>query len=965
MLSIVEIDRGTPGVKSDTLVTLDIDGRSISVPEGTSVMRAASQAGISIPKLCATDMLEAFGSCRLCLVEIEGRKGYPASCTTPVAAGMKVSTQTPKLADIRRGVMELYISDHPLDCLTCPANGHCELQDMAGVVGLREVRYGYDGENHVYAKTKQGETNPHFVAKDESNPYFTFDPSKCIVCSRCVRACDEVQGTFALTIQGRGFESKVAASQDSRFLDSECVSCGACVQACPTATLSEKSLIDRGQAEHSVITTCAYCGVGCSFRAEMKGEEIVRMVPNKDGHANHGHSCVKGRFAIGYASHPDRINTPMIRQKISDPWRIVSWEEAIAHVASEFKRLQATYGKFSVGGITSSRCTNEETYLVQKLVRAGFGNNNVDTCARVCHSPTGYGLKATLGESAGTQDFDSIEQTDVVLVIGANPTDAHPVFGSQMKQRLRAGAKLIVIDPRRIDLVRTPHIKADYHLKLKPGTNVAVLTTLAHVIVTEGLVDQAFVDARCEQAAFEKWRAFVAQEKYSPEAMEAETGVPAALVRGAARLYATGGNAAIYYGLGVTEHSQGSTAVMGIANLAMATGNIGREGVGVNPLRGQNNVQGSCDMGSFPHEFPGYRHVSDAVVRASFESAWGVHLHDEPGLRIPNMFEAAVDGTFKGLYIEGEDIAQSDPNTQHVTAALEALECVVVQDLFLNETAKYAHVFLPGCSFLEKDGTFTNAERRISRVRKVMEPKGRYADWEVTQLLANAMGYPMHYSHPSEIMDEIARLTPTFHGVSFDKIDQLGSIQWPCNEQHPDGTPVMHVGEFVRGKGRFMLTEYVPTSEKVNAEHPLILTTGRILSQYNVGAQTRRTANVMWHDEDRLEIHPHDAEERGINEDDWVGVESRAGQTVLRARISERMQPGVVYTTFHFPGSGANVITTENSDWATNCPEYKVTAVQVTRVSQPSEWQKRFHEFSEQQQDLLEQAKAHDAVPSA
>ena len=956
MLSIVEIDRGTPGVKSDTLVTLDIDGRSISVPEGTSVMRAASQAGISIPKLCATDMLEAFGSCRLCLVEIEGRKGYPASCTTPVAAGMKVSTQTPKLADIRRGVMELYISDHPLDCLTCPANGHCELQDMAGVVGLREVRYGYDGENHVYAKTKQGETNPHFVAKDESNPYFTFDPSKCIVCSRCVRACDEVQGTFALTIQGRGFESKVAASQDSRFLDSECVSCGACVQACPTATLSEKSLIDRGQAEHSVITTCAYCGVGCSFRAEMKGEEIVRMVPNKDGHANHGHSCVKGRFAIGYASHPDRINTPMIRQKISDPWRIVSWEEAIAHVASEFKRLQATYGKFSVGGITSSRCTNEETYLVQKLVRAGFGNNNVDTCARVCHSPTGYGLKATLGESAGTQDFGSIEQTDVVLVIGANPTDAHPVFGSQMKQRLRAGAKLIVIDPRRIDLVRTPHIKADYHLKLKPGTNVAVLTTLAHVIVTEGLVDQAFVDARCEQAAFEKWRAFVAQEKYSPEAMEAETGVPAALVRGAARLYATGGNAAIYYGLGVTEHSQGSTAVMGIANLAMATGNIGREGVGVNPLRGQNNVQGSCDMGSFPHEFPGYRHVSDAVVRASFESAWGVHLHDEPGLRIPNMFEAAVDGTFKGLYIEGEDIAQSDPNTQHVTAALEALECVVVQDLFLNETAKYAHVFLPGCSFLEKDGTFTNAERRISRVRKVMEPKGRYADWEVTQLLANAMGYPMHYSHPSEIMDEIARLTPTFHGVSFDKIDQLGSIQWPCNEQHPDGTPVMHVGEFVRGKGRFMLTEYVPTSEKVNAEHPLILTTGRILSQYNVGAQTRRTANVMWHDEDRLEIHPHDAEERGINEDDWVGVESRAGQTVLRARISERMQPGVVYTTFHFPGSGANVITTENSDWATNCPEYKVTAVQVTRVSQPSEWQKRYQAFSNEQQSLLEQS---------
>jgi formate dehydrogenase major subunit len=940
MLSIVEIDYGTPKSTSTTMVELEIDGRRVSVPEGTSVLRAAAQSGINIPKLCATDMLEAFGSCRLCLVEIEGRKGYPASCTTPVSAGMKVQTQTPKLADIRRGVMELYISDHPLDCLTCPANGHCELQDMAGVVGLREVRYGYEGANHVYAKQQDGTANPLFAAKDESNPYFTFDPSKCIACSRCVRACDEVQGTFALTIQGRGFDSKVAASQNNRFLDSECVSCGACVQACPTATLSEKSLIDKGQAEHSAITTCAYCGVGCSFRAEMKGQEIVRMVPNKDGHANHGHSCVKGRFAIGYATHPDRITTPMIRAKISDPWRVVSWDEALSHVASEFKRLQSTHGKHSVGGITSSRCTNEETYLVQKLVRAGFGNNNVDTCARVCHSPTGYGLKATLGESAGTQDFDSIESTDVVLVIGANPTDAHPVFGSQMKRRLRQGAKLIVIDPRRIDLVRTPHIKADYHLRLRPGTNVAMLNTLAHVIVTEGLTDEAFVASRCEPEAFAKWRAFVAQEKYSPEAMESVTGVPGA----------------IYYGLGVTEHAQGSTSVMGIANLAMATGNIGREGVGVNPLRGQNNVQGSCDMGSFPHEFPGYRHVSDEAVRHSFEEAWGVPLLGEPGLRIPNMFEAALDGSFRGLYIEGEDIAQSDPDTQHVTAALTAMECIVVQDLFLNETAKYAHVFLPGSSFLEKDGTFTNAERRISRVRKVMEPKGGYADWEITQRLAQAMGYPMQYTHPAQIMDEIARLTPTFHGVSFDKIDQLGSIQWPCNEEHPLGTPVMHIGEFVRGKGRFMLTEYVPTSEKVNAGHPLILTTGRILSQYNVGAQTRRTANVMWHDEDRLEIHPHDAEERGIATGDWVGIQSRAGDTVLRAVISDRMQPGVVYTTFHFPGSGANVITTENSDWATNCPEYKVTAVQVTRVTQPSDWQKRHRAFSDVQQALLDQS---------
>ncbi|MGP0171865.1 formate dehydrogenase subunit alpha [Pseudomonas sp. NCHU5208] len=936
-----DTDFGTPARESEVQVSLSIDGRSISVPAGTSVMRAAAMLGTTIPKLCATDSLEAFGSCRMCLVEIDGMRGYPASCTTPVSEGMVVRTQTSKLATLRRNVMELYISDHPLDCLTCSANGNCELQTVAGQVGLREVRYGYDGANHLSE------------AKDVSNPYFDYDPSKCIVCNRCVRACEETQGTFALTIEGRGFESRVAAAGGDDFLSSECVSCGACVQACPTATLMEKSVVEKGQPERSVITTCAYCGVGCSFRAEMKGNELVRMVPDKNGQANHGHSCVKGRFAWGYATHPDRITKPMIRKSINDPWQEVSWDEAVTYAASEFRRIQLKYGRDSIGGITSSRCTNEEVYLVQKLVRAGFGNNNVDTCARVCHSPTGYGLKQTLGESAGTQSFDSVMLADVILVMGANPTDAHPVFGSQLKRRLRQGARLIVIDPRRIDLVDSPHARADYHLALRPGTNVAMLNALAHVIVTEGLVNQPFVDERCEAADFARWSTFVSQPENSPEVLGPICGVDPQLIREAARLYATGGNAAIYYGLGVTEHSQGSTTVMGIANLAMATGNIGREGVGVNPLRGQNNVQGSCDMGSFPHELPGYRHVSNNEVRAQFEQAWGVTLQPDPGLRIPNMFEAALGGTFKALYCQGEDIAQSDPNTQHVTAALSAMECVVVQDIFLNETAKFAHVFLPGSSFLEKDGTFTNAERRISRVRKVMEPLAGKSDWEATIALAEALGYKMDYQHPSQIMDEIASLTPTFTRVSYDKLDRHGSLQWPCNDEAPDGTPTMHIEEFVRGKGRFMLTGYVPTEEKVNSRFPLLLTTGRILSQYNVGAQTRRTDNVAWHEEDRLEIHPSDAESRGIADGDWVGVGSRSGQTVLRAKVSERVAPGVVYTTFHFPESGANVITTDNSDWATNCPEYKVTAVEVTRVYQPSEWQKRYQAFSDEQQRLL------------
>jgi formate dehydrogenase major subunit len=643
----------------------------------------------------------------------------------------------------------------------------------------------------------------------------------------------------------------------------------------------------------------------------------------------------------------------MIRKKISDPWNEVSWEEAISYTAGEFKRIQAKYGRNSVGGITSSRCTNEEAYLVQKLVRAAFRNNNVDTCARVCHSPTGYGLKNTIGESAGTQEFKSVMKADAIILVGANPTEGHPVFASQLKRRLRQGAKLIVIDPRVIALVRTPHIEADYHLQLRPGTNVAMMNALSHVVVTEGLTKDQYIKDRCEVDSYERWRAFVAHPDQSPEATESVTGVPAELVRGAARLYASAGNGAIYYGLGVTEHSQGTTMVMCIANLAMATGNLGREGVGVNPLRGQNNVQGSCDMGSFPHELTAYRHISDDAMRATFESVWGVTLDSEPGLRIPNMFEAALDGSFKGIYVEGEDMAQSDPNTLHVTAAFSAMECVVVQDLFMNETAKYAHVFLPGSSFLEKDGTFTNAERRISRVRKVVEPPSGYADWEITVLLSNALGYPMNYKHPSEIMDEIAALTPTFTGVSFDKIDQLGSIQWPCNAAAPNGTPTMHIGEFVRGKGKFFVTEYVPTSERSTSRFPLLLTTGRILSQYNVGAQTRRTHNVVFHDEDRLEMHPDDAETRGIATGDWVGIASRAGETVLRALVTDRVQPGVVYTTFHFPESGANVITTDSSDWATNCPEYKVTAVQAVKVTQPGEWQRRYHELTARQGKIV------------
>jgi len=937
-----EQDFGTPASPLEETVKVEIDGLPVSVRAGTTIMRAARESGVDVPKLCATDSLKPFGSCRLCLVEIDGRKGYPASCTTVVEDGMQIRTQTDALAKLRRNVMELYISDHPLDCLTCSANGDCELQDMAGAVGLREVRYGFDGSNHLDAET------------DASNPYFSFDPSKCIVCSRCVRACDEVQGTFALTIEGRGFDSKVSASINEDFLESECVSCGACVQACPTATLMEKSIIDNGQPDHSVLTTCAYCGVGCSFKADMKGDQVVRMTPHKDGQANHGHSCVKGRFAWGYSTHQDRVLDPLVRNSIDEPWRKVSWDEAIAHTAKRFKDIQDKYGRKSVGGITSSRCTNEEVYIVQKLVRAAFGNNNVDTCARVCHSPTGYGLKQTLGTSAGTQPFDSVMDADVIMIIGANPTEGHPVFASQMKRRLREGARLIVIDPRKIGLVRSARIEADYHLPLLPGTNVPIVNALAHVIVSEGLTDDAYIGERCDAESYEAWKKCVLKPENSPESVEGVSGVPADDIRAAARLYASAGRGAIYYGLGVTEHSQGSTMVMGMANLAMATGNIGFSGCGVNPLRGQNNVQGSCDMGSFPHELPGYRPIQDDDVRGQFENHWGVDLDPEPGFRIPNMFDAAIAGDYKGMYIQGEDIAQSDPDTQHVEAALGNMECVVVQDLFLNETAKFAHVFLPGTSFLEKDGTFINAERRINRVRPVMKPRQGKAEWLVTQELAQALGYAMDYEHEYEIMDEIAALTPTFSGVSFEFLDRVGSVQWPCNEDAPMGTPIMHIDNFVRGKGLFIETDYVPTEERTTRKFPLVLTTGRTLTQYNVGAQTRRTDNVVWYHEDLLEIHPHDAETRGINDGDRVSLSSRKGDITLRAIITGKVQPGVVYTTFHDPETGANVVTTEYSDWATNCPEYKVTAVQVAPAIHRSKWQTEFDHRARRQGKIME-----------
>ncbi len=686
--------------------------------------------------------------------------------------------------------------------------------------------------------------------------------------------------------------------------------------------------------EREVITTCAYCGVGCGFKAETIGDEIVRMTPWKEGKANHGHSCVKGRFAYDYWHHPDRIETPMIRKSIDEPWQEVSWEEAFTYAASELKRIQAKYGRKSVGAVSSSRCTNEEIFLMQKFARAVMGNNNIDNCARICHSPTQFGMSATVGWGAASQHFDSVLQADVIMVVGANPTEGHPVFGSAMKRRIREGAKLIVIDPRRTETVDSPHCHADVHLALRPGTNVAVLNSIAHVIVREQLHDPEFIRERCEWSEFEQWAEFVASDEYSPENVARIANIDAEDIRRAARMYASGPRSTVYYGLGVTEHSQGSTGVMCLGNLALACGMFGRDGVGVNPLRGQGNVQGGSCLGSWPHVFSGYRFVTDDATRESFEAEWGVSLDGEPGLRLPNMFDAALAGHFKGMYIMGEDPVQSDPNQNHIIAAMRNMECVILQDLFLNETSKYAHVFLPGSSSLEKDGTFTNAERRISRVRKVTEPLAGYQDWEIVVKFMHAMGYEVDYAHAGEVLDELARLSPAYSGASFELIDRVGSAQWPVDVNAPEGTPVLHREKFPRanGRGTFMLTGFVPTRERVSELYPLLLTTGRILSQYNVGTQTRRTANSQWHAEDVLEMARDDMDARGLRDGDLTQVSSRFGSTRLRVKESTRVNAGVVYTTFHHAVTKVNTLTGDQSDWATNCPEYKVTAVDVTRI---------------------------------
>ncbi len=886
-------------------INITINGRSVTAAPEDTIYMAARKAGISIPSLCVSHQLAPHGSCRLCLCEVEGQAGTPASCTTPVRDGMVVRTESTELSRHRRNIVELYLSEHPEDAPVPEP-----FRELALALGVKEVRY----PNHLHRKRA--------AARDDSNPFFTFENAACISCARCVRACDEIQGTFALTMVERGFDARPMAGGGS-FAASNCVSCGACVKECPTGALQEKSVAQWGSPTKTVRTTCAYCGVGCSFDAGVKDGHVVSMVPVDDGPSNAGHACMKGRFGWDYIYASDRLQKPQIRE--GDRWVQMAWPAALDRLAAEFMRIKNFHGPDALAVISSSRGTNEENYLFAKFVRCVLGTNHIDNCARVCHSATVTGMMETVGTSAATNSIEDLDHAKLILVVGANPAESHPVIGARIKQAVRRGVPLIVVDPRRTELARL----ADIHVQLHPGTNVALLNGLGHVIVQERLLNARFIEARTE--GVEEWLEAVAP--CTPEKTEEVTGVPAALIRDTARRYATSGASLCVHGLGVTEHRWGSHGVIALCNLALATGNIGRPGTGINPLRGQNNVQGASDVGSIPTYFSGYQPLDDPALAAKHQAVTGRPLPVKRGMKTPDMWDAALEGRLKGLWIIGYDVAQTDPNLKKVREALSRLEFLVVQDLFLTETTKFAHLVLPGASFLEKDGTFTNLERRIQRIRKAVEPPdGVLPDWEVVSEVSTRMGYPMRYGHPSGIMDEIATLTPSWTGVSYGKLERPGGLQWPVPAKDHPGTPLMHGDRFPRGRARFVAVDYLPPGESPTEAYPFVLITGRILQHYNCGAQTRRTDIMRVVDTDVLEMHPEDARRLGFRDGETARLVSARSEAVLPVALSERVAPGELFTSFHFPTTNLNALLSSSSDESSRCPEYKVSTVQVEKL---------------------------------
>ncbi len=892
-------------------ITLTIDAVGATVPEGTSVLEAALSAGIYIPTLCYDKDLEPYGACRICIVEIEGMDGLPTSCTTRAADGMVVRTDTERVNRVRRTICEMLIADHPADCLTCPANQSCELQQVASHLGIMQQRLEPLEREHVL---------------DESNPFFKLDLSTCILCARCVRACNELRGVGAIELVGRGYECHVGTFLDGPMVESVCESCGECVDRCPTGALSAKA--ERLPPTREVKTTCVYCGCGCGLVLGVRGNRIVRVRGEAAHPVNRGSLCVKGRFGLDFVGSADRLTAPLIRR--DGELQEAGWEEALELVAGRLSEIKAEHGPDALAGLSSAKCTNEENYLFQKFVRAALGTNNVDHCARLCHASTVVGLARAFGSGAMTNSLGEIEHADCILVTGSNTTEAHPIIALRIIAAVeRHGARLIVADPRRIDLVRF----ADLHLRQRSGTDVALFNAMMNVILGEGLADEKFIASRTE--GFEQFRR--ALEECTPEWAEPITGVPAGEIRAAARTYAGAERASIIYSMGITQHTTGTDNVLSLANLAMLTGNVGRPSTGVNPLRGQNNVQGACDLGALPDVYPGYQKVDDAGVRRSFEQAWGVPLPAEPGLTVVEMTNAAAEGLLKGLYVMGENPMLSDPNVNHVREALEKLDFLCVQDIFLTETARLADVVLPGVSFAEKDGTFTNTERRVQRVRAAVDSPGEARqDWAIICEVASRLGYPMHYDHPSQIMDEMASVTPIYGGMSFERVDEVGP-QWPCPDAEHPGTVYLHEGEFKRGRGKFHPVRFREAAELPDEEYPFLLTTGRCLYHFHTGTLSRRSAGLEELSPPApFEIHPEDAAAEGISEGQIVQITSRRGTVRARAVLTERSRPGMIFMPFHFREAAANLLTNDALDPVAKIPEYKVCAVRLKKAHESS-----------------------------
>ncbi len=891
-----------------------LDGQPAATVVGETILQYAERhrgRGV-IPTLCHAPRLRPHGACRVCVVEVarspDGPRKFLAACHTPMQAGWHVFTESPAVTRLRRNIVELLLTDHPRDCLTCPGNGACELQALAARVGVRAVRYPA-GANHLATPV------------DASHPYLRADLARCIACYRCVRACDEVQGQFVLSVHGRGFDSRISIGRDTTFAESPCVSCGACVQTCPTGAITDRYGAKTPQATRRVRTTCAYCGVGCQLEVAARGDEVLGVRAPWDAAVNAGHTCVKGRYAFEFYRHPDRLRQPLLRR--DGKLEPVSWETAYDFLTSRLHELRQAHGPNSIAGIASARCTNEENFLFQKFLRVVIGTNNVDCCARVCHGPTAYGMQQAFGTGAATNSIADLEQTDLVLVVGANPTVAHPVTGAKIKQVALKGTPLIVVDPVQTELARI----ATWHLQLRPGTNLALLNLMAYYILEAGLANADFVARRTE--GFDEFAA--ALRGLDPAAQAAICGVDAATVRAAALAYAQAPRAMAFHGLGVTEFTQGSRAVMAIANLALMCGHLGRPGVGMNPLRGQNNVQGAADMGCQPNQGAGYLDVTNADNRAHYERHYGRPVPAQVGLKIPEMLTAAAQGELKALWVIGEDLVQTEPDSDHTVAALAKLELLVVQDLFLSETGKRAHVVLPAASFLEKSGTFTNGERRIQRVQAAVPPlRGSRPDGQIVVDVMNRFGYAQPSYDAAQTLAEVARVVPFFAGVIWERLGDNG-LQWPVDATGR-GTPILHTASFKRGRGKFHFNAFEETPEltaHAGAEFPFILTTGRILQHYNSGTMTRRTPNRELVDRDLLLVHPDDAAARGVRDGGAVRLTSVRGAVVLTARLTRQVKPGVLFTSFHFPELQVNCITSDQQDRETRCPEYKVVAAQI------------------------------------